>query len=177
MIPAAMKLSDLHLVLQTIFEWTNSHLHAFEYDGMWLEPELPGEPKSRENELYEKWTVGDVLEEVNDQLIYMYDFGDDWTHSIKLENILRVSELPHGADTELPLCIGGKRPGPLEDCGGPPGLDHMLKALNDPKHPEYEEYQEWAGGYEDEEFDIEITNEMLQSENFGAIDWSDNDLF
>jgi hypothetical protein len=50
---------------------------------------------------------------LGERFIYEYDFGDNWKHQIRLEQILRTTEL-----SVLPLCIGGSRCAPSEDCGG-----------------------------------------------------------
>ena len=44
---------------------------------------------------------------------YLYDFGDDWHHSVVLEEIT-----PHDASSALPACVAGRRRCPPEDCEG-----------------------------------------------------------
>ena len=44
---------------------------------------------------------------------YEYDFTADWTLDIRLEKAL-----PFNQDRALPLCIGGSRAAPPEDCAG-----------------------------------------------------------
>jgi len=57
-----------------------------------------------------------------------------------LEKILPVKE-----GSKYPLCIGGKRACPLEDCGSVPGYEDLLKTLSNPKHSEYESMLSWVG--------------------------------
>jgi hypothetical protein len=45
---------------------------------------------------------------------YEYDFGDGWEHVVRVERLLPVE-----ADRVYPVCIGGARACPPEDCGGP----------------------------------------------------------
>lgn len=45
--------------------------------------------------------------------MYEYDFGDNWQHQIRLEAIL-----PPKPNQSYPVCIGGRRCAPPEDCGG-----------------------------------------------------------
>ena len=53
-----------------------------------------------------------------DKLLYLYDFGDDWMHVIKLESVQpRVEPAPRA------VCVDGRRPGPGEDCGGVSGYE------------------------------------------------------
>jgi hypothetical protein len=49
--------------------------------------------------------------------VYLYDFGDGWEHKVELEKIL-----PREAGVRYPICLGGERVCPPEDCGGIPGL-------------------------------------------------------
>jgi hypothetical protein len=77
---------------------------------------------------------------------YVYDFGDDWVHRVVVEKVLRADR-----NVSYPCCIGGKRAGPPEDCGGVWGYEELLAAISDPDHAEHESMLEWVGG----EFDPE----------------------
>lgn len=44
---------------------------------------------------------------------------------------------------KCPLCIGGERACPPEDCGGVPGYYELLEIIADPDHPENDSYNEW----------------------------------
>ena len=46
--------------------------------------------------------------------MYEYDFIDGWQHDLRLERILPLDSRRH-----YPICIGGRRAAPPEDCGGP----------------------------------------------------------
>jgi Plasmid pRiA4b ORF-3-like protein len=46
--------------------------------------------------------------------LYEYDFYDNWKHDIRLEKVL-----PLNSKRVFPICIGGQRPVPPEDSGGP----------------------------------------------------------
>jgi hypothetical protein len=50
---------------------------------------------------------------VGEHFLYEYDFHDCWEHHIRLERIL-----PIDPKRIYPVCIGGKRSAPPEDCGG-----------------------------------------------------------
>jgi len=75
----------------------------------------------------------------------MYDFGDDWLHSILLEAVL-----PPEPETFYPCCIDGARNGPSEDSGGPYGYAEYLEALADPEHDE--NMLAWCGKFDPEAF-------------------------
>jgi hypothetical protein len=72
---------------------------------------------------------------------YVYDYGDNWEHTVKLEKIL-----PRQKGIKYPVCTDGKRACPPEDCGGPWGYEEFLGAIANPDHEEHEEWLEWAGG-------------------------------
>jgi len=53
---------------------------------------------------------------VGQKITYIYDFGDDWQHTIE------VVKLNTGvAELKSILCTGGQRACPPEDCGSYPG--------------------------------------------------------
>jgi hypothetical protein len=51
---------------------------------------------------------------LRERFVYEYDFIDGWQHDLRLEQIL-----PLDSRRDYPLCIGGQRAAPPEDCGGP----------------------------------------------------------
>ncbi len=75
------------------------------------------------------------------EAIYVYDFGDDWGHTITLDDIL-----PKEKGTKYPRCIAGERACTPEDCGGVWGYRDLLETLNDPEDPGYAEIMEWLEG-------------------------------
>ena len=67
--------------------------------------------------------LSDVLLNKNDKLKYIYDFGDYFQHTITLTDIIDVNNDDDekncgGEDYGLVKILGGKRHGPIEDCGG-----------------------------------------------------------
>lgn len=90
------------------------------------------------------------------QFLYTYDFGDDWKHSIDVENIQDKEE-----GRKYPICIGGELNCPPEDCGGIPGYLNLTEILKDKSHPEYEEMREWTGRYNPQKFNMSKINREL----------------
>lgn len=93
-------------------------------------------------------------------MVYIYDFGDDWKHTIELVEITNDKVL-------YPVCIQGKGCNMIDDCGGVGGFYNMVEAVNDNKHPEHKEIMEWLGlGKGDTwdllDFDLESTNSFLR---------------
>lgn len=161
-------LSDLHLILQTTMGWTNSHMHQFIKDKVFYVDYDEGDSFVKTVDYRISETVlSDLLIRARSKMVYEYDFGDSWEHSIVLEKVL-----PTDALLVLPLCIGGERACPPEDCGGFWGYENMLEILKNKKHPERKEYLEWLGGdFDPEDFDSDEVNELLKSDNFGMFSW------
>jgi len=85
----------------------------------------------------------------NNRALYLYDFGDDWNHDIRLEKIL-----PRKPNIDYPLCVSGNRACPPEDCGGTWGYADMLNILANPESDEYEQTIEWLGeDFDPDDFD------------------------
>jgi hypothetical protein len=57
-------------------------------------------------------------------------------------------------DAKYPICVGGERACPPEDCGGIWGYQTLLEAINDPLHEEHESLWKWLGTeFDPERFD------------------------
>ena len=85
-----------------------------------------------------KVKLKDYFEIVKDQITYIYDFGDDWKHTITL---IKITDL----NVDKPFLTKGKGKCPPEDCGGIWGYERLLKAINDPKDPEHRDFRNWLG--------------------------------
>ncbi len=139
-VPLAIRLDRLHLVLQAAFGWTNTHLYMFLAGGArWGVPDEVGfiddASDARTTLLY------DIVRDTGAKTIhYVYDFGDNWDHAIKIEKWVDNSG-PEG----LPFLIDAKGRCPPEDVGGPPGYQDFLAALADPAHPEHAAMRTWIG--------------------------------
>ncbi len=164
LVPGNLSLEGLHFVIQTAMGWTNSHLHDFVTGpqpgatiyGM-LDPE---DTWSTRNILDERrYKVTDLLERDQARALYEYDFGDGWLHEL-----LREKTLPPDPGFRYPVCLAGRGDCPPEDCGGIYGYYRLLEILADPKHEEYRDMREWAGGWlQHGRFDRRETNEILRS--------------
>jgi len=145
-VPVDVRLDRLHEVLQHVMGWTDSHLHGF-YVGRTAygrpDPEFP------DDTLDERRVRLDEIAGEGDTVVYEYDFGDGWRHSLKIEK-----RMPAEPGARYPRCLAGKRACPPEDCGGPPGYARLLEVLADPKHEEHEDMLDWLGGdFDAEAFD------------------------
>lgn len=155
MVSSSMTLTDLHKTIQIAMGWTNSHLHQFVNDDKHYG--VP-DPDFDDGTVEESGVIlGALLVSEKQSLIYEYDFGDGWEHSVTLEKII-PTDIPY----YTPKCSAGRRGCPPEDSGGPPMYGEFLKAFNDPSHPEHQDMRDWAGDqFDPERCDIEEINEML----------------
>ena len=138
-VPLAIRLDRLHLVLQAAMGWTNSHLYEIRArDVGWglPDPDFGDGPLDAR-----KARLVDVLEDVGTKTLkYLYDFGDGWEHTVKVE---RIADAVPGVAYPVLLDAAGRCP--PEDVGGSWGYAEFLDAIADPAHENYAEMKEWAG--------------------------------
>jgi hypothetical protein len=153
-------LATFHDIIQRAMGWHNSHLHAFEIEGLNYSvprPDFMGMDESDDLDA-NKYTLNDLVRGEGFKFNYVYDFGDSWDHTILVEKVL-----PAVPGQKLPVCITGKRACPPEDIGGVWGYANFLEAMKDPKHPEHKMYKEWIGSkFDSEAFDKDKVNLYLQ---------------
>jgi hypothetical protein len=140
-VPLNIKLDRLHTVLQSAMGWTDSHLWEFYFRDARFgipDPDWPDGPSDAR-----KATLLDVIEDTGTKSFkYVYDFGDGWDHSIKIERI--EPAIPGNTYPDLLDAVGDCPP---EDCGGPWGYMEALEILADPKHERHKEMKEWWPAY------------------------------
>ena len=158
LVPGNYRLDRLHSIIQTAMGWQDYHLHEFQIDGLPY-GDLSQEPPE-DYELYAERGVQlqELLVKPRQRFTYLYDFGDDWIHTIQVEEIL-----PPDPALRHPACLAGARACPPEDVGGVHGYAEFLKAIRSPRHPEYDSYLEWIGGeFDPEAFDLQTINRRLR---------------
>jgi hypothetical protein len=97
-------LAHLHAILQILFAWSDEHLHSFHIHGR--EYGSSGAPTHGVR-------LRDLRLHCGERFRYVYDFGAYWECDIRLEAML-----PQTSRQVYPVCIGGKRAAPPEDCRG-----------------------------------------------------------
>jgi Plasmid pRiA4b ORF-3-like protein len=140
-VPFAIRLDRLHLTIQAAMGWTNSHLYEIRAGEVgWSTPD-PDADWVGDFLDARKAQLDDVLEDVGTKkLTYLYDFGDGWEHTIKVE---RLADREPGVFYPRLIEVSGRCP--PEDCGGPWGYPELLAAIKDPKHERHAELTEWIG--------------------------------
>src|SRR5216683_1647785 len=135
-VPLNIRLDRLHLAIQAAMGWSNSHLYEIRArDVGWGEPDPDGGDGPLDAR---KARLVDVLEDVGTKTLrYLYDFGDGWEHTIKIERI--ADAVPGVAYPRLVEAAGRCPP---EDVGGPWGYAELLQAIDDPKHERHAELKD-----------------------------------
>ncbi|MGH3414330.1 MAG: plasmid pRiA4b ORF-3 family protein [Marmoricola sp.] len=160
-----LPLSQVHEVLQTAMGWTDSHLHHFflgpARDHL-VEPFLTDFAEDEGDEgIHERDVrLDQTLVEVGDRLFYEYDFGDGWSHTIRLEVVT-----PYDESTPRAICVAGRRACPPEDCGGIGGYADVLAAIANPGDPDewMQQLRDWMpDGFDPEAFSVAETDELVQ---------------
>lgn len=133
-----LTLDLLHQVLQVAFDWTDSHLHRFS---------LGGGAFDRHSQVFvcpydvdnKEWPEDDdglpaaqtrldeTLSEPGDVLHYLYDYGDNWELTLRLEEVY-----PAESDCPAAVVVDGERAAPPEDCGHLVDADSLSEVLPDP---------------------------------------------
>jgi len=154
-VPANFSFAKFHLIIQAAFGWTDSHLFLFSPEGFASSPWIKVPDEEDENAdvrvLNASRTKLIDIFPANQKYTYIYDFGDDWIHKIKLE---RIAE----GDQKHAELIAGKGACPPEDCGGPWEYERLKQILKNPQNPEYEEMKEWLSMESDKVWDAQAFN-------------------
>ena len=166
-VPENLTFAEFHLVIQSAFGWTNTHLYEF-VDTLFKPKYRVVESShfefcgAQDVQNAEETLISEYLKSKGDKCIYTYDFGDGWEHDVVLEGLVNDGK-------SEPECISGKGLCPPENCGGIYGYER-LKALAaaDDLAPEDEEMFEWYG-LDFECFDPEYFD--LDEAKFAVSNW------
>ena len=168
-VPEKFNFNDLHVVIQCIMNWNDSHLYQFNLsapyasDSIRLKNEESNLFGFQRNKQYDatKMHLSDFFNGQKKNMNYIYDFGNDWIHTIT------VLKKPN-EEVLYPKCIKGENAAPIEDCGGVWGFYELLEIISKKrKTTEDKEMLEWARipkgkSYEDiYAFDIDEVNQRL----------------
>ncbi len=183
-----IKFSRLGYIIMTLFEMQASHLYEFvidisenfkRIDNDYFEDYsefkkircgITDEDNSYDfNNLEGYEPLKDATEEYvkhylyheNDEMIFKYDFGDNWIIKVKLEKIFEDKQTD---GKEFPKVIEGQGYGIIENCGGTSGLEEIRQAFISREGDEYENYSEWLGvkDLDLDTFDIDDMNFRLK---------------
>jgi hypothetical protein len=102
----------LHDTIQIAFGWTDSHLHRFRIHGRDHGVGRVGGPSFSTDARQVR--LDSFQFRLNERFLYEYDLRDSWQHEVRVERRLTVEP-----KRTYPVCVGGRRAAPPEDCGGP----------------------------------------------------------
>ena len=156
LVPETYTFWDLHVAIQDAMGWDDYHLHEFTLlspkTGRKVKIGIPSDEDVDYGwEVLAEWNqkIAHYFSSENSKADYVYDFGDGWEHSIKLEKIL-----PRETGVAYPRCIDGRGACPPEDCGGIGGYAEFLEAIGDPANELHEDMLDWVGGsFDPDDFD------------------------
>jgi hypothetical protein len=162
-IASSQSLWSLHTVIQTAMGWTNSHMHEFT-----IKKVRYGQTDDEADEVNEFYGVeikeesAVILSEVlqtRSRFLYVYDFGDDWRHVIKVEKSEDALE-PLKAWASI---MDGGRNCPPDDVGGVWGYLELLEIQQrGAKNSDEECFLDMLPeGFDPDEFDLEAAQEMI----------------
>ena len=162
-VPSTWHLGQLHLAIQAAFNWWNYHLHEFRIGGLRYgdleaadDSGFADDPRLfDENEV----RLCDFGRQPGTTITYLYDLGDDWLHTVEIEQFVSLDVPP-----KLAACVAGARARPPEDVGGVSGYENFLAIMADPRDPEHADTKRWGGGHFDPEwFDLAMTDKHVKS--------------
>lgn len=133
-VPGSLSFSELHVVLQAVMGWEDRHLYRFEIaEEVFVDPEwMDDDPWDALDARHQG--LADFDPHRGDELRYVYDFGDRWSHRIRVEDVDYRADVD--PEEETARCLDGAGRCPPEDSLGPSGYRRMLEALDDPSHPD-----------------------------------------
>lgn len=161
-VPLRFTFDQLHDIIQILFDWRGYHLHDFtlyHQDEPILnlvgEEDAFDDPSEIPMILEDGIPLSHYLPKCK-HLVYCYDYGDMWEHSIDVEDFL------FDYDHYYPVCLEGEGDAPPEDVGGEHGYLMYLAIKETPDHEYYDDMKRWAGSQWNATFDLESINRRLQ---------------
>jgi hypothetical protein len=135
-IPSNTRLDQVHQIIQHAMGWDDSHLYAIDAgEHTFIDPRSAEEHELRADG--ERLVA--IVHDPGDTVAYTYDFGDNWVHTLTLEEVR-----PNGLVNTVTV-LDGAGACPPEDCGGPFGYQQLLHALTDPTDPAHDDALDLLG--------------------------------
>ncbi|MDM5332114.1 SEC-C metal-binding domain-containing protein [Ureibacillus composti] len=174
-LPAGATFNRLHETIQYVTNF-QSEMEPYHYFGIEIEDLFITNNQSLLEEYkgksYNSLTVKqptrikiDNYLEKHRELLYQYDFGDDWRIKIELEET--VEDYHFG----FPTLLDGEGMAPPEDVGGPAAFEEFLKIYQTPSHPEYLSTYAWAEKMEFLPFERDEINFLLKHVKYKKTEW------
>ena len=161
-VDSRMSLHTLHHVLQAAMGWTDAHLHEFSVNGKRYSLPDPEDDPKRLPVDERKVPLGQISEP-GLEFKYLYDYGDSWTHVIRVEEASPITEPAGCKPYGVAFVDAGQGACPPEDSGGAPGYQDSLDLLReDPESEDAQSFLQWAGeDFDPGRFDRHAANAAL----------------
>lgn len=140
-VPANITFQRLHEAIQVIMGWQDYHMYEFRFGN--IRVSVKDDESFVVDETHfdaRRKSIPSFGLERNDVLGYVYDFGDDWMHTVRVT--FPVYDLRDQPDY---WCLDGGGVCPPEDVGGAMGYAHFLQIIRQTSHPEHEGMKTWRG--------------------------------
>jgi hypothetical protein len=164
-VPSTYSFRHLHNIIQTVFDWQNYHLHEFTVEREENKPLIilmDDHPETMEYVDFDNFEIQQerfiALEDIFPEfgaVIYEYDFGDSWEHTIMLEKVVN-------SNVFQATFLEGNGERPPEDVGGAWGFEEYMKILANGKHPRHHEMKAWAENQKERKLSTEKINHRLK---------------
>jgi hypothetical protein len=154
-VPLTSTLKAVHDVIQAIMLFEDYHLFQFQIGDRrygYPDPEWGDELRDARN-----LRLGAILARSETRFTYTYDFGDDWRHTIVIEEVVAADPM-----VDYPRFLDGARRAPPEDVGGLPGFEEFLRVMAAPADPEHDNIATWyRRPFDPADIDLDIINQRL----------------
>lgn len=156
-VPENFDFYHLHIVIQCVMNWNNSHLFQFALGAPYRSDSIElKDPDDMPDPFFDRGIkkldafqtfLSDYFNGQRKKMNYVYDFGDDWIHTVTV--LKKPTE-----EVLFPKCINGENAAPIDDIGGVWGFYDLLKIIDKQKKTtEEKEMLEWYGFPEGKTFD------------------------
>ncbi|WHY03369.1 plasmid pRiA4b ORF-3 family protein [Neobacillus sp. DY30] len=165
LVPSTFSFRHLHNIIQTVFDWHNGHLYEFVVERSErknLKMVMDDDPETME---YLDFDAFDILQDrfvaleeifpTNSEVLYEYDFGDSWEHTITLEKVVKSNEF-------RAIFVEGIGERPPEDVGGEGGYKEYLRIMEDVNDPEHEDIKALSNHQKERNISKEKINHRLK---------------
>jgi hypothetical protein len=162
-VPLNTNFETLHRIIRICFGWGYYHLHSFTiFDKQKIIARIYGDDNAFEELPFDEPILSEEAVLISEflpkhkQIMYTYDFGDNWEHIIEVENVL------FGSDKNFPVCLEAHGYRPPEDIGGEGGYIEFLKMIRKPKNADSKLLKVWYEVECRKGLDIDLINRHLQ---------------
>lgn len=163
----------LHNAIQMTMGREDAHLFEFKIKDISVMPEDEDDFCSDKKADAKAITLDTPIRKLlkkGDTFQYIYDFGDYWIHTLKVEDDISydVKDWENGLGTlktgKAVECIDGAKNCPPEDVGGVECYLESVKSMK-AKNKNYKDNLEWFGSdYYENYFDVKVVNKKIAKE-------------